>query len=157
MEAGKNDTVQVTGMRTVITKRNSGAVKDATGAASAGPAPDSYRERLFKYIPAEVVVLYVAVYGIAYALFAADPLFSLMARWFLIAGIVGTPLYLWKTQQVTEGVQLVISTAGFVLWVCALGVVPVSELPGFNQIIASLALPLYVFLSPLIEGIPDRW
>ena len=144
-------------MRMIITKRSSVAGKDGTGAAWGKPAPDSYRERLFKYIPAEVVVLYVAVYGIAYAMFAADPLFSLMARWILIAGIVGTPLYLWKAGQVTDWVQLVISTAGFVLWACALGVVPVSEMPGYNQIIASLALPLYVVLSPLIEGIPERW
>ncbi len=144
-------------MRTVITKRNSYAVKVGTGAAPGEPAPDSYRERLFKYIPAEVVLLYVAVYGIAYALFAADPLFSLFARWILIAGIIGTPLYLWNAGHVTDWVQLVISTFGFVLWACALGVVPVSELPGYNQIVASLALPLYVFLSPLIEGIPDRW
>jgi hypothetical protein len=141
----------------VITKRNSMAVKDGSGAAWEKPTPDSYRERLFKYIPAEVVVLYVAVYGIAYALLAADPWFSLIARWILIAGIVGTPLYLWKAGQVTDWVQLVISTAGFVLWACALGVVPVSEMPGYNQIIASLALPLYVVLSPLIEGIPERW
>lgn len=144
-------------MRMIITKRNSVTVKDGTGAAHGKPTPDTYRERLFKYIPAEVVVLYVAVYGIAYALFAADPLFSLIARWILIAGIVGTPLYLWKAGQVTDWVQLVISTTGFVLWACALGVVPVSEMPGYNQIIASLTLPLYVVLSPLIEGIPERW
>jgi hypothetical protein len=145
-------------MRMVITKRNYETIQ----AGSPGTAPlaisvDSYRERLFKYIPAEIVVLYVAVYGIAYAVFAADPLFSLAARWILIAGIVATPLYLWETEHVTDWVQLVISAFGFVLWACALGVVPVSSLPGYNQVAASLALPVYVFLSPLIEGIPDTW
>jgi hypothetical protein len=142
----------------VITKRNYETVQvGRPGTAPGAISPDSYRERLFKYIPAEIVVLYVAVYGIAYAIFAADPLFPPAARWILIAGIVATPLYLWDTEYVTDRVQLIISTAGFVLWAFALGVVPLSDLPGYNQVVASLALPVYVFLSPLIEGIPERW
>jgi hypothetical protein len=145
-------------MRMVITKRNYETVK----AGYHGPDPaciatDSYRERLLKYIPVEMVVLYVAVYGCAYAVFAADPLFPIAARWILIAGIVATPLYLLEIEHVTDWVQLVISTAGFVLWGFALGVVPLSELPGYNQIAASLALPLYIGISPLIEGRPERW
>jgi len=145
-------------MRMVITKRNYETVPaGSSGTASVGVSHDSYRERLFKYIPAEIVVIYVAVYGIVYAIFAADPLFPLAARWILIAGIAATPLYLWDAEHVTDWVQLVISTFGFVLWAYALGVVPVSALPGYNQVVASLALPIYVFLSPLIEGIPERW
>ncbi len=127
------------------------------GAVPVGISPDTYRERLLKYIPAEIVVVYVAVYGIAYALAAADPLFPLAARWILIAGIVATPLYLWEAGHVTDRVQLIISTFGFVLWAFALGVVPVSDLPGYNQVVASLALPFYVLISPLVEGLPDRW
>jgi hypothetical protein len=145
-------------MRTVITKRNCEAVQFVyPGTDTAGIRKDTYRERLLKYIPAEIVVLYVAVYGIAYAVLAADPVFPLAARWVLIAGIVATPLYLLEAEHVTDWVQLVISTAGFVLWGFALGVVPLSELPGYNQIAASLALPLYVFISPMIEGLPERW
>ena len=148
----------VTGMRMVITKRNCGMVTAGSpGAAPAGISTDTYRERLLKYIPAEIVVVYVAVYGIAYAVAATDPLFPLTARWILIAGIVATPLYLWEAEHVTELVQLIISTFGFMMWVFAIGVVPVSDLPGFNQVLASLALPLYILVSPLFEGIPDRW
>jgi hypothetical protein len=39
--------------------------------------------------------------------------------------------------------------------VFALGVLPVSELPWYNQIIFALILPAYIFLVPLMEGIPD--
>lgn len=145
-------------MRMVITKRNCERVQVSyPGKDLSGIRKDTYRERLLKYIPAEIVVFYVAVYGIAYAILAADPAFSLVARWVLIAGIVATPLYLLEAEHVTDWVQLVISTAGFVLWGFGLGVVPLSELPGYNQIAASLALPLYVFISPIIEGMPERW
>ena len=146
-------------MRTVITKRNCEAVQSAHPGTTnpAGILKDSYRERLLKYIPVEIVVLYVAVYGMAYAMLAADPVFPLIARWILIGGIVATPLYLLEAEHVTDWVQLMVATAGFVLWGFALGVVPLSELPGYNQIVASLAFPLYVFISPMIEGMPERW
>jgi hypothetical protein len=145
-------------MRTVITKRNCNAAEPGySGMAPADIANDSYRDRLSKYIPVETVVLYVSVYGCTYALISGDPLFPIAARWILIAGIVATPLWLRKAEEVTDGIQLAISTIGFILWGCALGVVPLTELPGYNQVIASLALPLYVFVSPLIEGIPERW
>ena len=145
-------------MRMVITERNYKTLK--TGYSGADPvtlSPDPYSERLFKYIPAETVVIFVAAYGVAYALFAAEPWFPFIARWILTAGIVATPLYLWGAVHVTDWVQLAVSTAGFVLWASALGVMPISDIPGFSQIAASLVLPLYITLSPLIGGIPDRW
>jgi len=142
----------------VITKRHCGAVQAGTpGTDPPGLPTDSYRERLLKYIPVEIIVFYVAVYGLAYALFSADPLFPFVARLILTAGIVATPLYLLEAEHVTDWVHLGISTAGFVIWGFALGVVPLSDIPGYNQVAASLALPVYVFLSPLVEGIPDRW
>ncbi len=145
-------------MRLVITKRTRDLVATAAGHPDRSMIScDSYRERLQKYIPVEIIAIYIALYGIAYAVFAYDPLFPPAARWLLIAGIVATPWYLLKAEQVTDWVQLVISTAGFFIWAAALGVVPVTDLPAYNQLAASLALPLYVFLSPLIEGIPERW
>jgi hypothetical protein len=145
-------------MRLVVTKRNFDALNTrGPGAAGGEVRPDSYRERLVKYIPIEVLVLYVAVYGIAYALMSFQPYFSLVARWILLAGILATVLWLWKVEGVTDWVQLIITTAGFVVWAAALGVVPISELPWYNQVAASLLLPVYVFGTPLIEGVPERW
>jgi hypothetical protein len=145
-------------MRMVITKRNRETINVIyPGTDPACLQEDTYRERLLKYIPAEILVLYIAVFGIAYAMLAADPIFPMIARWVLIAGIVATPLYLLEAERVTDWVQLAISTAGFVLWGFALGVVPLSEFTGYNQIVASFALPLYIFISPLIEGLPEKW
>lgn len=145
-------------MRLVVTKRNYDALNTrGPGVPGEEIRTDSYRERLVKYVPVEILVLYVAVYGTSYALLSFQPYFSLLARWILLAGIIGTILWLWKAEGVADWVQLVISTFGFVLWVFAFGVVPVAELPWYNQVAAALFLPVYVFGTPLVEGIPDRW
>jgi len=145
-------------MRLVVTLRNREAVATgSTGGPAAGVLPDTYRERLIKYIPAEVIVLFVAAYGATYAVLGTDPFFPRIALWIVLAGLIGTPLYLWKAGQVSDPVQLSISTIGFVVWVFALGVLPISDLPWYNQVVAALVLPVYVFVSPLAEGIPDRW
>ena len=88
---------------------------------------------------------------------AQNAWFSSTALWLLIAGIVAVLLYLWKAEGVCDRLQIAISIMGFVLFASALGVIPLSVLPGYNQVIASVALPVYVFVSPLFEGMPDRW
>ena len=117
-------------MRLVVTQRNREAMTTrSTGGPSAGVLPDTYRERLIKYIPVEVIVLFVAAYGMTYAVLGTGPFFPQIARWIFLVGLIGTPLYLWRAGQVTDPVQLFISTLGFVVWVFALGVLPVSEPP----------------------------
>jgi hypothetical protein len=145
-------------MRLVVTKRNYDALNTRAGGLPGRElSPDTYRERLIKYIPVEALVLYVAVYGILYFLMSTQPYFSLVARWILLAGIFGTPLWLWKIEGVTDWVQLIISTFGFMVWLFALGVVPVTDLPWYNQVASSIILPVYVFGTPFIEGIPEHW
>jgi hypothetical protein len=80
-----------------------------------------------------------------------------MARWILVAGILGTMLYLWQAEGVTDLVQLAISTIGFVIWVCALGVVTVASLPYYNAVVAAMFLIVWVFGAPFIEGMPEKW
>ncbi|NLD57410.1 MAG: hypothetical protein GX651_04660 [Methanomicrobiales archaeon] len=143
-------------MRLVVTQRNSGAVYTADRAGEP-PRTDSYRERLLKYIPAEALVFFVAVYGSTYSIIGMQSYYFLIARWILLAGIAVTILWLWKVEGVTDPVQLVISTVGFIAWIFAFGVIPITELPWFNQVVSALFLPLYVFGSPFIGGIPDRW
>ena len=145
-------------MRLVVTKRNSAtSTAGATDEAAPVVRYDSYRERLAKYVPVEIIVLYVAAYGILYAVASANAWFSFTALVFLIAGIVAVPLYLWKVERVDNRLQIAISIVGFLLFASALGVIPLSALPGYNQVIASVALPVYAFVSPLFEGMPDRW
>jgi hypothetical protein len=145
-------------MRLVITKRNrDAALLESSGRINQGIPSDSYRERLLKYIPAEVLALYVAVYGTTYYLSGSEAWYPLMARWILIAGILGTILYLWLAENVTDIMQLAISTIGFILWACALGVVTVASLPYYHAIAAAALLVIWVFFAPFIDGIPERW
>ncbi|RPI40797.1 MAG: hypothetical protein EHM53_00400 [Methanoregulaceae archaeon] len=145
-------------MRLVISKRNRTTVLlDASGRINQGICDDSYRERLLKYIPAETIALFIAVYGITYYLSGSETWYPLMARWILIAGILGTALYLWQVEGVSDIVQLAISTIGFVIWTCALGVVTVASLPQYNAVVAAVLLIFWVFLAPILDGIPERW
>lgn len=145
-------------MRLVITKRNRDALLlDASGRVNRGVPDDSYRERLLKYIPSETIALFIALYGTTYYISGSEPWYPLMARWILVAGILGTVLYLWQAEKVTDLVQLCISTTGFVLWVCALGVVTVASLPFYNAVVAAVLLIVWVFGAPFIEGMPEKW
>jgi hypothetical protein len=145
-------------VRLVITKRNRDAVLlDASGRVNRGIPDDSYRERLIKYIPAETLALFVAAYGITYYLSGSQAWYLLMARWILIAGILGTVLYLWQVEEVTDIVQLAITTLGFVIWTGALGVITVATLPFYNAVVAGVLLVVWVFGAPLIDGVPERW
>jgi hypothetical protein len=145
-------------MRLVITKRNRDALLlDASGRVNQGIPDDSYRERLLKYIPVETIVLFIAVYGSTYYISGSEAWYPLMARWILVAGILGTILYLWQADGVTDLVQLAISTIGFVIWVCALGVVTVASLPYYNAVVAAAFLIVWVFGAPFIEGMPKKW
>jgi hypothetical protein len=145
-------------MRLVITKRNRDALLlDASGRVNQGIPDDSYRERLLKYIPVETIALFIAVYGSTYYISGSEAWYPLMARWILVAGILGTILYLWQADGVTDLVQLAISTIGFVIWVCALGVVTVASLPYYNAVVAAAFLIVWVFGAPFIEGMPKKW
>jgi hypothetical protein len=145
-------------MRLVITKRNRDAVLlDASGRINRGIPDDSYRERLLKYIPSETIALFIAVYGITYYLSGSEDWYPLMARWILIAGILGTLLYLWHAEGVTDLVQLAISTIGFILWACALGIVTVASLPYYNAVVAAVLLVVWMLGAPFIDGLPEKW
>jgi hypothetical protein len=145
-------------MRLVITKRNRDAILlDASGRVNRGIPEDSYRERLVKYIPSETIALFIALYGTTYYISGSETWYPLMARWILVAGILGTVLYLWQAEGVTDLVQLAISTIGFVFWACALGVVTVASLPFYNAVVAAVLLIVWVFGAPFIEGMPEKW
>jgi len=145
-------------MRTVITKRNRDTVLlDISGRVNQGIPDDSYRERLIKYIPVETIALFIAVYGSTFYLSGSEDWYPLMARWILITGILGTFLYLWQAEGVTDLVQLAISAIGFAIWAVALGIVTVSTLPFYNGVAAAVLLVAWVFGAPFIDGVPERW
>lgn len=115
------------------------------------PRPDSYMERLLKYIPTEVVGVYLTLLGIIKT--SADKLPVQTWLWVLFfIGLVGTPLYLWWVASVTKKIQLAISTIAFLVWVFATGGGPFAEYSWFLDVYGSMALVLFTFLAPMYKG-----
>ena len=93
--------------RTIITTKDASRMGDNQ--------VDNYIQRLFKYIPSEIVALYLAVIP-----FLRD---ATQSTEYLIAGglTVVTFLYLLLVQKVKKPTQLFLSCTCFLLWVFALG------------------------------------
>jgi hypothetical protein len=143
-------------LRLVVTKRNRDVVLSrAKGGPDQDTLNDSYHERLVKYIPVETIALFIAVYGITYYMSGTESWYPAVAQGIMILGLLGTVLYLWIVEHVTDAVQLGISMLGFLIWVCALGVITATSLPFYNAVVAGLLLIVYVFLAPLIDGVPE--
>jgi len=121
------------------------STKDMRGSASEGTS-DAYMDRLMKYIPGEVVAVYVCCKGIIEASPPPDELAQILV--FVILTFA-TPLYLKRFGKVKSLMQLGISTISFVVWVCSLGGPTLSlHLP---PLYAALLLPLFTFGVALIE------
>ncbi|WP_139812064.1 hypothetical protein [Ensifer aridi] len=125
------------------------------GVKSAKPAEvDKYADRVIKYIPTEIVSLYLFVSHIIKAYSSADdPHFYV---WFVVfaALLVSVPMHLWRT-GVTSVAQFIISTIAFVVWVFVLpnpidAVAPVhSDLSLYRAI----TLPLFTFAVGFFEPV----
>jgi hypothetical protein len=112
---------------------------------------DTYTDRLLKLIPAESVALYLTLQGIVSSSVEGRALDSWLWAAFGI-GIIGTPLYLWRVQQVSKRAQLAVSTAAFGVWVFALGGA-FASLPWYEPFLGSVLLVVFTFFVPLIS--PD--
>jgi hypothetical protein len=147
-------------MRQVVTHRTFGiwerppSAGDLRGAPS--PVADNYCDRLIKYTPVETVVVWIAVFGSISAVAYNTEFFPLFARYALIAGAILTWVYLQYVEHVHDGVQLGVATAGFVVWVHALGVLPFAAFPWYNPVAGAIFLPVYTALAPLVDCVPAR-
>lgn len=140
--------------REVITREETqqGVSFQATPAAPAGSAAtaDQYADRLMKYIPGEVVSLFILLNGLAANAPETIPRVPLQWGVFGIL-LVGTWFYLRRILHVTKWQQLVISTVAFVIWVFFLGG-PFTSLSWYDQFYGTFLLPLYTFGVGLIEA-----
>jgi len=111
---------------------------------------DGYFDRLFKYIPAELVACYIFVLGVVKHLTNAGEIRVFQWSLFIIFCIL-TPLYLWRIQKVQKVQQLIISVLSFVVWVFALGG-PFSLSGWYNPVYGSILLPVFTLIVAIWEA-----
>jgi hypothetical protein len=106
---------------------------------------DDYSSRLVKYIPSEVITLYVALGSI---LANTSPKPGPAVSWIIFSFcLLATPLYLRQVAKVVDNSHLLISTVAFAVWAAALG-----RLPSIPSIYGALLLPMYTFLVAIWEA-----
>ncbi|MBE3097012.1 MAG: hypothetical protein IMZ44_07760 [Planctomycetes bacterium] len=110
--------------------------------------PDDYRDRLLKYIPAEIIALYMTLQSV---MLAADVKRD-SPYWWLVFGIcaVITPFYLWRVLGITKIIQVMLTTFSFVVWVVALGG-PFTQLACYSPLMPAIMLPAYTLVVALIN------
>jgi hypothetical protein len=127
-------------------RREDAAGKLAAGGRKPPPKRDDYSDRLIKYIPAEIVSVYLFVSGILRT--AGDQVPASTRNWLewgvliFLAGM--TPVYLRRLQGVRKKQQWAIVTVSFVIWVFTLGG-PFAQLGWYRPLYGALLLPLYTF------------
>jgi len=111
---------------------------------------DGYLDRLFKYIPAELVAGYIFVLGVMKQLTDAGEV--RMFQWLLfIIFCILTPLYLWRVQKVLKVHQHIISLLSFIVWVFALGG-PFALSGWYNPVYGAILLPVFTLVVAIIEA-----
>ena len=126
---------------------------DSSTAKNLIPKEDDYQSKLLKYIPTEVVALYVTLDGIVKAAFNQQLSQEYwLWLWIIFAVLlISTPLYLWRVTKVRKKKQLIISTIALVVWVFALGGAFLS-FTWYKPFYGAIILPLYTFFIPIIEA-----
>ncbi len=123
----------------------------AGGGDAAAPSADDYKDRLFKYIPADVIALYLTLDGILATAAPAENLPLDALRW-IVAGVVFvlTPLYLARVAKVTKRKQIAISTSAFAVWAFYLGG-PFKTLEFYHPVYGALLFVVFTFVVPIWE------
>ena len=111
---------------------------------------DGYFDRLFKYIPAELVAGYIFVLGVVQQLTDAGEIRIFQWLLFIIFCIL-TPLYLWRVQKVLKVQQHIISLLSFIVWVFALGG-PFALSGWYNPLYGAILLPVFTLIVAIIEA-----
>lgn len=137
--------------RSIITRRESEsqAAPKIMAEGAVEKQADDYSSRLLKYIPAEVIAVYVFVEGIIKQ--STDPSSIQTLLWISFCIIlILTPFYLRRVQKVEKWVQLLVSTLAFGVWVFSMGG-PFGLLMWYKPIYGAILLPLFTFAVGIIE------
>jgi hypothetical protein len=120
-------------------------------AAFGAAPPDTYFDKVVKYIPADIVAAWVAVTGLVKS--ANVPGNTVLWVCFAV-GVLLTAAWTWKQTNVTgqppATKQIIVSTIAFGVWVLALGA-PFDALDWYHPLYASLVLIGYTLVVALLE------
>lgn len=132
--------------------------EDAPAPLPAAPPADDYVARLVKYIPAEIIALYL---GVANVIPTTDPSYHL-ALWIVFLLVTAcTPVYMYlvtrEAGQPTLWSQVVISSIAFPVWVFAIGG-PFAFFPWYasKHWIAAIVITFATFLLGAYQPAPPR-
>lgn len=120
--------------------------------AKGGEPPDTYLDKVVKYIPADIVALWLAATG---AINEAKSVPSVGLLWAVFGVLlVATPI--WVIRLTNEQgkpparTQAVIATGAFAVWVFAVGG-PFARLGAYRPVYGTLLLLLYTLVVALIN------
>lgn len=126
----------------------------------ASEAPDSYLERIAKYVPAEVIAFFIFINAILdqvvrtggkSAMMAGFPVMS-VATAALIVGIVLTPCFMWYVREEGDAwiTNAFVSTVAFPVWAYTLNAVAFADYRDGNLAVILLATFTVVsgFIAP---------
>jgi hypothetical protein len=134
-----------------IQKNNQSGTTGKLPAGTTYPATeDGYFDRLFKYIPAELVAGYIFVLGVVKQLTDAGEIKVFQWLLFVVFCIL-TPLYLWRVQKVLKLQQHIISLLSFIVWAFALGG-PFALCSWYNPVYGAILLPVFTLVVAIWEA-----
>lgn len=112
---------------------------------------DDYMTRLVKYIPADIIAVYLFINGIISS--QAAP--NVILRWVVFALLlVLTPIYIWRvTNDRTlppAWDQMIVAFFSFAIWVFAIGG-PFTTLVWYSPLYGSILVALYTLVIPMIR------
>jgi hypothetical protein len=111
----------------------------------------SYRDRLLKLIPSEIVAAFLVIEGMLEPSLTARDL-PVAVSWAVFALLfVLTPVYLCQVHQVRRLPQLALTTVTFAVWVYTLGG-PFKYQGWHSATIASVVLVLWTLVIPLVPN-----
>jgi hypothetical protein len=119
----------------------------------AAVSPDGYKDKLIKYVPAEVLAFYTPL---AAALTARTDLLITIA----IAGLIATPIYLWYAASGKPKAErplkhfYVLSALAFVAWAMCTSALGVTL--GLSPVVASVILGITVLFLPPLDALLAR-
>jgi hypothetical protein len=125
------------------------------GAVASSPAisaqkPDDYRDRLIKYIPADIVAIYLSLLALIKT--ANHEKTPVMAIEWVIFGIILVVSVPWqiRVMKIDKWQQVAIGTFAFVIWAISLGdPFATAWSTWYQPLYGTILLMLFTFLIPL--------